>query len=139
MAHQTSATIEMDAPREQVVDVAAAHPESVGLPAAAEARGTGAGGRPDRVRTSLRRRLLVDTSVPVSPWAEDRVSGHPVEGQDLGAVDGSHRRRPPASAIEVTDAPGPAPDLPEPWRLRPGAGTVVDGALRGPRRRVTGS
>lgn len=140
---QTRASIDIEAEPEQVMAVVAdvaSYPQWVDSLTAAEVLGTGPDGRPDRVRMSLRHPLISDTYVLAYQWGADQVSWHLVEGQKLTAMDGSYLLRPRGGGTEVTYALSVDLDLPVLGMLRRKAEkTIVDGALKGLRRRVTGS
>lgn len=142
MADQTRASIEIDAPPSEVMAVIAdleAYPAWVDSMAATEVLSTGADGRPDQVRMSLRHPMISDTYTLAYDWAEteDQVSWRLVQAQKLTAMDGSYTLRPRGSGTEVTYSLSVDLNLPMLGLLRRKAEkTIVDGALKGLRRRV---
>lgn len=140
MAEQTRASTVIDASPALVMAVVAdveAYPQWVDSLHSAEVLSTDADGRPDQVRMSLRHPVITDTYTLAYRWAGDEVSWRLVQGQKLTAMDGSYVLRPHDGGTEVTYRLSVDLNLPMVGLLRRKAEkTIVDGALKGLRRRV---
>ncbi len=94
-------------------------------------------GRPDEVEMVLAHPLFSDTYVLAYDWQPDRVSWHLVRGRLLTAMDGSYELAPSGPGTRVTYTLAVDTSLPMIGPLRRKAEkTIVDGALRGLKRRV---
>lgn len=147
MANQTSADIDIAAPPERVMAVIAdlpAYPEWVDSLTEAEVLEE-SDGRPSRVRMRLEHPVIKDSYELGYDWAEDEVSWHLIQGGKLTAMDGSYELRPipgqgaGPSGTNVTYRLSVDVNLPLPGMLRRKAEkTIIDGALKGLKRRVEG-
>ena len=96
-------------------------------------------GRADEVEMVLAHPLFSDTYVLAYDWEPDRVSWHLVRGRLLTAMDGSYALAPGGGTTTVTYTLAVDTALPMIGLLRRKAEkTIVDGALRGLKRRVEG-
>lgn len=96
-------------------------------------------GRADEVEMQLSHPLFSDTYVLAYDWAPAQVSWHLVRGTLLTAMDGSYVLTPEGSGTTVTYTLAVDTTLPMIGLLRRKAEkTIVDGALRGLKRRVEG-
>jgi uncharacterized membrane protein len=144
---QTSSSVAIDAGPEEVMAVIAdfdAYPRWVDSMERATVLST-TDGRADEVEMVLAHPLFSDTYVLAYDWAPDRVSWHLVRGGRLTAMDGSYVLAPgrtqSADRVQTTVTYTLAVDtsLPMIGLLRRKAEkTIVDGALRGLKRRVEG-
>lgn len=141
MADQTSSSIDVAASPEAVLAVIgdfAHYPEWVDSMSSATVLSE-VGGRPERVEMVLAHPLLKDRYVLAYDWAPARVSWHLVEGTVLKAMDGSYALTPSGSGTTVTYALSVDANLPMIGLLRRKAEkTIIDGALKGLKRRVEG-
>jgi len=138
---RTSASIDIAATPEEVLEVIAdvAHyPEWVGSMQSAEVL-TQTDGHPERVEMVLSHPLLTDRCVLAYDWQPGRVSWRLLQGAVLTAMDGSYELRRSGPGTTVTYALAVDADLPMIGLLRRTAEkTIIDGALRGLKRRVEG-
>ena len=96
-------------------------------------------GRAEQVEMVLEHPLLKDRYVLAYGWEPSRVSWHLVRGRVLTAMDGSYDLRGEGSTTQVTYTLSVDANLPMIGLLRRKAEkTIVDGALRGLKRRVEG-
>ena len=96
-------------------------------------------GHADEVEMVLAHPLFSDTYVLAYDWEPDEVSWHLVRGGRLTAMDGSYVLAPTPSGTTVTYTLAVDTTLPMIGLLRRKAEkTIVDGALRGLKRRVEG-
>lgn len=96
-------------------------------------------GRADEVEMVLAHPLFSDTYVLAYDWEPERVSWHLVRGRKLTAMDGSYDLAPTAGGTTVTYTLAVDTAVPMIGMLRRKAErTIVDGALRGLKRRVEG-
>lgn len=94
-------------------------------------------GRPDQVEMVLAHPLFSDTYVLAYDWQPDSVSWHLVRGKLLTAMNGSYALTPRGAGTTVTYTLAVDTSLPMIGMLRRKAEkTIVDGALRGLKRRV---
>ena len=141
MPGQTSSSVVVDARPDEVLAVIAdfdAYPTWVdSLERATVLRRTD--GRADEVEMVLSHPLFSDTYVLGYAWSPDRVSWHLVRGGRLTAMDGSYVLAPEGGTTTVTYTLAVDTSLPMIGPLRRKAErTIVDGALRGLKRRVEG-
>ena len=139
MPGQTSSSVAIDAEPDEIMAVIAdfdAYPRWVdSLERATVLRETD--GRADEVEMVLAHPLFSDTYVLAYDWAPDRVSWHLVRGGRLTAMDGSYVLAPGPGTTTVTYTLAVDTSLPMIGLLRRKAErTIVDGALRGLKRRV---
>jgi uncharacterized membrane protein len=136
---QTSSSVAIDAEPDEVMAVIAdfdAYPRWVDSMERATVL-TERGGRPDEVEMVLAHPLFSDTYVLAYDWALDRVSWHLVRGNRLTAMDGSYVLTADRGTTTVTYTLAVDTSLPVIGLLRRKAErTIVDGALRGLKRRV---
>jgi len=136
---QTSSSVSIDAGPDEVMAVIAdfdAYPEWVDSMARTTVlRETD--GRADEVEMVLAHPLFSDTYVLAYDWAPETVSWRLVRGSRLTAMDGSYVLAPGDGGTTVTYTLAVDTSLPVVGLLRRKAErTIVDGALRGLKRRV---
>jgi ribosome-associated toxin RatA of RatAB toxin-antitoxin module len=138
---QTSSSVVIDAEPDAVMAVIAdfdAYPAWVDSMERATVL-TETDGVADEVEMVLAHPLFSDTYVLAYDWAPDRVSWHLVRGGRLTAMDGSYVLSPDRGRTTVTYTLAVDTSLPMIGLLRRKAEkTIVDGALRGLKRRVEG-
>jgi uncharacterized membrane protein len=136
---QTSSSVAIDAEPDEVMAVIAdfdAYPRWVDSIERATVLSE-SDGRPDEVEMVLAHPLFSDTYVLAYDWSPDRVSWHLVRGNRLTAMDGSYVLSPAHGTTTVTYTLAVDTSLPMIGPLRRKAErTIVDGALRGLKRRV---
>jgi hypothetical protein len=136
---QTSSSVAIDAEPDEIMAVIAdfdAYPRWVDSIERATVL-SATDGRADEVEMVLAHPLFSDTYVLAYDWAPDRVSWHLVRGHRLTAMDGSYVLAPGRGATTVTYTLAVDTSLPMIGLLRRKAErTIVDGALRGLKRRV---
>lgn len=141
MADQTSGSIEIDAPPAAVLAVIsdiAQYPTWVDSMSSAEVL-TSADGRPETVRMVLDHPVVKDDYVLRYTWAPTVVSWQLVEGHLLKTMDGSYTVEPRGAGSTVTYRLTVDANLPMIGMFRRKAErTIVDGALKGLKRRVEG-
>ena len=139
MPGQTSSSVAIDAEPDAVMAVIAdfdAYPQWVDSMERATVLGA-TDGRADEVEMVLAHPLFSDTYVLAYDWAPDRVSWRLVRGGRLTAMDGSYVLTPAGGSTTVTYTLAVDTSLPMIGLLRRKAEkTIVDGALRGLKRRV---
>jgi uncharacterized membrane protein len=138
---QTSSSVTIDAGADEVMAVIAdfdAYPRWVdSMERATVLRHRD--GRADEVEMVLAHPLFSDTYVLAYDWAPEQVSWHLVRGGRLTAMDGSYALTSAAGRTDVTYTLAVDTSLPMIGLLRRKAEkTIVDGALRGLKRRVEG-
>ena len=141
MPGQTSSSVVIDAEPDEVMAVIAdfdAYPSWVdSMERATVLRETD--GRADEVEMVLAHPLFSDTYALAYDWAPDQVSWHLVRGGRLTAMDGSYVLAGGHGRTTVTYTLAVDTALPMIGLLRRKAEkTIVDGALRGLKRRVEG-
>ena len=141
MASETSASIEIAAEPAEVMAVIADfgnYPAWVDSMKSAEVL-TSAEGRPEKVRMVLDHALVKDDYVLGYTWAADQVSWHLVEGSLLKAMDGSYHLRPTKNGTTVTYTLTVDVNMPMIGMFkRKAEKTIIDGALKGLKKRVEG-
>ena len=141
MASETSASIEIAAAPAEVMAVIAdfpSYPAWVDSMKSAEVLTT-ASGRPATVRMVLDHALVKDAYVLGYTWAADRVSWKLVEGTLLKAMDGSYALRPTSTGTTVTYTLTVDINMPMIGMFkRKAEKTIIDGALKGLKKRVEG-
>lgn len=141
MPDRTSASIDIAATPEEVLEViadVARYPEWVDSMQSAEVL-TQTGGHPDRVEVVLAHALLKDRCVLAYDWQPGKVSWHLLQSTVLTTMDGSYDLHRTGLGTTVTYALAVDADLPMIGLLRRTAEkTIIDGALRGLKRRVEG-
>jgi ribosome-associated toxin RatA of RatAB toxin-antitoxin module len=141
VADQTSAHTEISASPSQVMDVIAdfaAYPEWVDSITSAEVLST-RDGKAERVRMVLEHPLVKDTYVLAYDWKPQKVSWHLVEGNLLKAMDGSYELEPVAGGTRVTYTLRVDVTMPMIGMFkRKAEKTIIDGALKGLKKRVEG-
>lgn len=139
VADQTSASIEIDASPAQVMAVIADfehYPEWVDSMKSAEVL-TSSAGKAETVRMVLDHPLVKDDYVLAYQWQPSTVSWHLVEGTLLKAMDGSYVLEQRGGATTVTYTLAVDVNLPMIGMFRRKAEkTIIDGALKGLKRRV---
>ena len=139
MADQTSASIDIDASPAQVMAVIADfehYPEWVDSMKSAEVL-TSSAGKAETVRMVLDHPLVKDDYVLAYQWQPSTVSWHLVEGTLLKAMDGSYVLEQRGGATTVTYTLAVDLNLPMIGMFRRKAEkTIIDGALKGLKRRV---
>ena len=139
MPGQTSSSVTIDAEPDEVMAVIAdfdAYPAWVDSMARATVLREAAG-RPAEVEMVLAHPLFSDTYVLAYDWAPAAVSWHLVRGQRLKAMDGSYVLSSERGRTTVTYTLAVDTALPMVGLVRRKAErTIVDGALRGLKRRV---
>jgi ribosome-associated toxin RatA of RatAB toxin-antitoxin module len=138
---QTSSSVDIDAGPDAVMAVIADvedYPAWVDSMRSATVL-TESEGRPEQVEMVLAHPLFSDTYVLAYDWQADRVSWNLVRGKLLTAMDGSYVLTPKGSGTTVTYTLSVDTTLPMIGLMRRKAEkTIVDGALRGLKRRVEG-
>jgi ribosome-associated toxin RatA of RatAB toxin-antitoxin module len=139
VADQTSASIDIDASPAQVMAVIADfehYPEWVDSMKSAEVL-TSSAGKAETVRMVLDHPLVKDDYVLAYQWQPSTVSWHLVEGTLLKAMDGSYVLEERGGATTVTYTLAVDVNLPMIGMFRRKAEkTIIDGALKGLKRRV---
>ncbi|SDU95538.1 Polyketide cyclase / dehydrase and lipid transport [Microlunatus sagamiharensis] len=141
MAGQTSSSVDIDAGPDAVMAVIA---DVEDYPAWVDSMRrvtvlTEADGRPEQVEMELAHPLFSDTYVLAYDWRPELVSWHLVRGRLLTAMDGSYALAPKGAGTTVTYTLSVDTTMPMIGLLRRKAEkTIVDGALRGLKRRVEG-
>ncbi len=141
MPGQTSSSVDIDAEPDAVMAVIA---DLEGYPAWVDSMRratvlTEADGRPEQVEMELAHPLFSDTYVLAYDWQPGRVAWHLVRGRLLTAMDGSYALAPKGTGTTVTYTLSVDTTMPMIGLLRRKAEkTIVDGALRGLKRRVEG-
>jgi ribosome-associated toxin RatA of RatAB toxin-antitoxin module len=141
MAEQTTSSIVIDAPKEQVMAVIAdfpAYPEWAQGMKRAEVVETGADGRASQVHFDLEAAPIKDSYTLGYDWqGDDSVRWHLVEGKMLKAMEGAYELRPSGSGTEVTYRLAVELSIPMIGMLRRKAEKVIiDTALKGLKKRV---
>ena len=140
VSEQTSASIRIGASPAVIMDVIADfehYPEWVDSMRSAEVLTTGADGRAETVRMTLQHPLVSDTYVLRYAWQPERVDWKLVEGSLLKAMDGSYELAPPGDGSTVTYRLTVDVNLPMIGMFkRKAEKTIIDGALKGLKRRV---
>jgi len=141
VAGQTSSSVDIDAGPDAVMAVIADvedYPAWVDSMRRATVL-TEADGRPEQVEMELAHPLFSDTYVLAYDWRPELVSWHLVRGRLLTAMDGSYALAPKGTGTTVTYTLSVDTTMPMIGLLRRKAEkTIVDGALRGLKRRVEG-
>jgi ribosome-associated toxin RatA of RatAB toxin-antitoxin module len=139
VADQTSASIDIDASPAQVMAVIADfehYPEWVDSMKSAEVLSSSAG-KAETVRMVLDHPLVKDDYVLAYQWQPSTVSWHLVEGTLLKAMDGSYVLEQRGDGTTVTYKLAVEVNLPMIGMFRRKAEkTIIDGALKGLKRRV---
>jgi len=139
VADQTSASIDIDAAPAQVMDVIADlehYPEWVDSLKSAEVL-TSSAGKAETARMVLDHPLVKDDYVLAYEWQPSTVSWHLVEGTLLKAMDGSYVLEQRGHGTTVTYKLAVDVNLPMIGMFRRKAEkTIIDGALKGLKRRV---
>jgi ribosome-associated toxin RatA of RatAB toxin-antitoxin module len=139
VADQTSASIDIDATPDQVMAVIAdleRYPEWVDSMKSAEVL-TSSAGKAETVRMVLDHPLIKDDYVLAYQWQPRTVSWHLVEGTLLKAMDGSYVLEQHGGRTTVTYTLAVDVNLPMIGMFRRKAEkTIIDGALKGLKRRV---
>lgn len=139
MAEQTTASIDIDASPEDVLAVIAdfpAYPQWVdNLVTATVLSETD--GYADQVRMVLKHPMISDDYTLAYSWDDDKVSWHLIEAKQLKAMDGSYTLQPTGDGTRVTYALKVDIKMPMLGALkRKAEKTIVDGALKGLKKRV---
>lgn len=141
MADQTSASIDIAAPPEAVMAVIADfehYPEWVDSMKSVQVL-TSAGGKPKTVRMVLEHSLVKDDYVLEYAWQDQRLSWKLVKGSLLKAMDGSYLVTPKGSGTTVTYTLTVDVNMPMIGMFkRKAEKTIIDGALKGLKKRVEG-
>ncbi|SDS06616.1 Ribosome association toxin PasT (RatA) of the RatAB toxin-antitoxin module [Friedmanniella luteola] len=141
MPDQTSGSIAIAAPPEAVMAVISdveQYPAWVDSMSSAEVL-TSASGRPETVRMVLDHPVVQDDYVLRYQWEPAVVSWRLVEGDLLKTMDGSYTVEPAGAGTNVTYRLTVDANLPMIGMFRRKAEkTIIDGALRGLKRRVEG-
>jgi ribosome-associated toxin RatA of RatAB toxin-antitoxin module len=141
VADQTSASIDIAASPDQVMAVIAdfeSYPEWVDSMKLAEVLTT-ADDHPATVRMVLDHALVKDDYVLAYTWADDQVRWKLVEGSLLKAMDGSYVLSPTGGGTTVTYTLKVDVNLPMIGMFkRKAEKTIIDGALKGLKKRVEG-
>jgi carbon monoxide dehydrogenase subunit G len=142
VADQTSASIDIAATPAQVMEVIADfehYPEWVDSMKSAEVLTTAPGGRAETVRMVLDHPLLKDDYVLAYAWQPDRVSWKLQQGKLLKAMDGSYQLAAKGAGTTVTYTLAVDINLPMIGMFkRKAEKTIIDGALKGLKKRVEG-
>ena len=141
MAEQTTSSIIVDAPAEQVMAVIAdfpAYPEWAQGMKEAEVVEEGADGRAEQVHFELEAAPIKDSYTLAYYWQGDSsVRWNLVEGRMLKAMEGAYELRPSGSGTEVTYRLAVELSIPMIGMLRRKAEKVIiDTALKGLKKRV---
>jgi ribosome-associated toxin RatA of RatAB toxin-antitoxin module len=141
VADLTSASIEIAAAPSEVMAVIAdfpSYPQWVDSMKSAEVLTT-SGGRAETVRMVLDHPLVKDDYVLAYDWKTDEVSWKLVKGTLLKAMDGSYAVAPHASGTTVTYTLKVDVNMPMIGMFkRKAEKTIIDGALKGLKKRVEG-
>ncbi len=141
MADQTSASIDIAADPATVMAVIADfehYPEWVDSMKTAEVL-TSAGGKAETVRMVLDHALVKDDYVLEYGWTPSVVSWHLVKGSLLKTMDGSYALEPKGAGTTVTYTLTVDVNMPMIGMFkRKAEKTIVDGALKGLKKRVEG-
>ena len=139
VADQTTSSIEIDASADRVMAVIAdveRYPEWVDSMKSVEVL-TLEAGKAKTVRMVLDHPLVKDDYVLAYDWKPTAVSWHLVEGKMLKAMDGSYDLEPKATVTTVTYTLTVDVNLPMIGMFkRKAEKTIIDGALKGLKRRV---
>ena len=139
VADQTSASINIDASPDRVMAVIADiehYPQWIGSMRSAEIL-TAESGRAKTVRMVLDHPLLKDDYVLGYHWEPDAVRWHLIEAKLLRVMDGSYRLEPKDGGTTVTYTLTVDVNLPMIGMFkRKAEQTIIDGALKGLKRRV---
>lgn len=142
VADQTRDSIEIAAPPEEVMAVIAdiaAYPEWVDNMKSVEILTSHPDGKPDEVEITLDHALVKDQYTLSHSWTPNGVSWHLVKGNLLKAMDGSYDLQPSATGTSATYTLSVDVNMPMIGMFRRKAEkTIIDGALRGLKRRVEG-
>lgn len=142
MADQTKDSIEIAAPPEQVMAVLsdmAAYPEWVEHMKTVEILTTHPDGKPDQVEIQLDHSLIKDRYVLSHTWRPNGVRWHLVKGSLLKAMDGSYDLESTPKGTKATYTLTVDVHMPMIGMFRRKAEKmIIDGALRGLKRRVEG-
>jgi ribosome-associated toxin RatA of RatAB toxin-antitoxin module len=141
MAEQTTSSIVIDAPADQVMAVIAdfpAYPEWAQGMKRAEVVEEGPDGRAEQVHFDLEAAPIKDSYTLAYDWqGDDRVTWHLVEGKMLKAMEGAYELRPTGGGTEVTYRLAVELSIPMIGMLRRKAEKVIiDTALKGLKKRV---
>lgn len=141
MADQTSASIDIAATPDEVMAVIAdfgSYPEWVDSMKTAEVL-TSSAGRAETVRMVLEHPLVKDDYVLGYAWKDREVSWKLVEGNLLKAMDGSYRVESTGKGTRVTYTLKVDVNMPMIGMFkRKAERTIIDGALKGLKKRVEG-
>ena len=141
MADQTSASIDIAATPEAVMAVIADfehYPEWVDSMKTAQVL-TSAGGKPKTVRMVLDHSLVKDDYVLEYAWKAQQLSWKLVKGSLLKAMDGSYVLKPKGTGTTVTYTLTVDVNMPMIGMFkRKAEKTIIDGALKGLKKRVEG-
>jgi ribosome-associated toxin RatA of RatAB toxin-antitoxin module len=141
VANQTSASIDIAATPDEVLAVIAdfAHyPDWVDSMKSAEVL-TESSGRAETVEMVLDHALVKDRYVLAYDWKPREVSWHLVRGTVLKAMDGAYQLRPSGAGTNVTYTLAVDVNMPMIGMFkRKAEKTIVDGALKGLKKRVEG-
>ena len=141
MADQTSASIDIAATPDAVMAVIADfehYPEWVDSMKSAQVL-TSAAGKPKTVRMVLDHSLVKDDYVLEYAWQDQQLSWKLVEGSLLKAMDGSYVLKPKGSVTTVTYTLTVDVNMPMIGMFkRKAEKTIIDGALKGLKKRVEG-
>lgn len=142
VADQTKDSIEIAASPEEVMAViadVAAYPEWVDNMKTVEILTTHPDGKPDQVEVTLDHALVKDQYTLSHTWEPNRVSWHLIKGHLLKAMDGSYDLAPTAKGTRATYTLSVDVNMPMIGMFRRKAEkTIIDGALKGLKRRVEG-
>lgn len=142
MADQTKDSIEIAASPEEVMAViadVAAYPEWVDNMQRVEILTTHPDGKPDHVEITLDHALVKDQYTLSHTWTPHGVSWQLVQGNLLKAMDGSYDLQPSATGTKATYTLSVDVKMPMIGMFRRKAEkTIIDGALKGLKRRVEG-
>ncbi len=141
MADQTSASIDIAATPDAVMAVIADfehYPEWVDSMKSAQVL-TSAGGKPKTVRMVLDHSLVKDDYVLEYAWKAQQLSWKLVKGSLLKTMDGSYVLKPKGSGTTVTYTLAVDVNMPMIGMFkRKAEKTIIDGALKGLKKRVEG-
>jgi carbon monoxide dehydrogenase subunit G len=142
VADQTSASIQIAAPPSEVMAVIAdfeSYPAWVDSIRSAEVLTAADGGKAETVRMVLDHALVKDDYVLAYDWSANEVSWKLVQATMLKAMDGSYRLQPNDGGTTVTYTLKVDVSLPMIGMFkRKAEKTIIDGALKGLKKRVEG-
>ena len=142
VADQTKDSIEIAASPAEVMAViadVASYPEWVSAMKQVDIVSTHPDGKPDHVKIKLEHSVVSDHYTLAYRWLADSVSWNLVEGQLLKAMDGSYELTPSGQGTTVTYALSVDVRMPMIGMFRRKAEkTIIDGALKGLKKRVEG-